>query len=145
VQIVQVGNISGTTNAPVVNVFGNTSVNLAVAFASYQVPLTVEFSPEGWFASNRYTPQRAGWYQVSWSTNCWQSGFGATQNGGALRKNGAGAASVSGVNLFVASGAKLVYMNGTTDYLDMVAFSGSTGTVTLFPDQTYMTATWVRP
>jgi hypothetical protein len=134
------------TNIPAVNVFGNTSVNLAVAFASYQVPLTVEFSPEGWFASNQYTPQRAGWYQVSWSTNCWQSGFSTTaQNGGALRKNGTGVSGISGIGLFVAAGSKLVYMNGTTDYLDIAAFSGSTGTVTLSADQTFMTATWVRP
>jgi hypothetical protein len=133
------------TNPPAATAFSNGSVNLAVAFSSYQVPLTAEFNFDGWIASNRFTPQEAGWYQVSWSVQCWRSGFSTTaQNGATLRKNNNTISGVSGIGLFVAATSKLVYMNGTTDFLDLAVFSGSTGTITFSADQTYFDAIWTR-
>ncbi|RVD58855.1 hypothetical protein EN866_19555 [Mesorhizobium sp. M2D.F.Ca.ET.223.01.1.1] len=101
------------------------------------VPFSVEdFDIEGWFnpaaGQYRYTPQRSGLYLISCMIF---QGTGGTATGGTyvIRKNGSsvipeatiGAANVRGPALTV-----LVYLNGSTDYIDVVvSFTG--GSMTL--------------
>lgn len=78
---------------------------------------------QGWFSTvnKRYTPQAEGWYQFSWATLA-EVASGTATAWSALFKNGAEYARVSqassNINL-ASTGTVFVYMNGTTDYVDV--------------------------
>lgn len=86
---------------------------------------------------SRFTPTVAGYYQVNASIN-----YASASNGGnnsllALYKNGSWAKSSSGGNVPYYNLAALVYMNGTTDYLEIYAYQSSGSTLTVSSGNTY--------
>jgi hypothetical protein len=94
----------------------------------------------------RWTPLVQGWYLISYRVNA--SGATLTSGYGALYKNG----SLIGYSTyatpvtaeFVAVGTDLVYMNGTTDYLELYALLNGTTTIVKFgPDRTTMSGVLV--
>lgn len=94
----------------------------------------------------RWTPLVPGWYLVNFRVN--GSGTSATTAYAALYKNGVlnnysnYAAPVSGEG--VSTGAELVYMNGSTDYLELYALiSGSSPIVKYGADRTTMSGVLV--
>ena len=97
----------------------------------------------------RFTPNVAGYYQISFALDA-----GATSAGTAalsrVDKNGSlylyGAyvtmpGSVEGIS----SGAGLVYMNGTTDYIELYGLAVGTAVKFKFGAVTYMTGCFIRP
>lgn len=90
-----------------------------------------EFDTAGCFdsATNfRHTPTRPGYYRYEWTID----GRGTTltvghsqlwKNGAAI-KNGSWASSASSVSL--STGAAVVYMNGTTDYIELYGYTTAT-------------------
>lgn len=85
---------------------------------------TEEFDTSSNFASSRFTPTVAGYYQINA-----QLTLSATSSALAgvlhLYKNGAAYRSIDNGNLGAAMARTLstvVYMNGTTDYLEMYAY-----------------------
>ena len=81
------------------------------------------------FASSRFTPTVAGYYQVSSS---WQSSFTSSFGGIAFYKNGSlhqyGAfISATPVGVQTGSGA-LIYCNGSTDYIEVYAYQATGST-----------------
>lgn len=97
----------------------------------------------------RFTPNVAGYYQISFTLDT-----GATSAGTAalsrVDKNGSpylyGAyvtmpGSVEGIS----SGAGLVYMNGTTDYIELYGLAVGTAVKFKFGAATYMTGCFIRP
>jgi hypothetical protein len=87
-----------------------------------------EFDSAGCFDSttnHRHTPTLAGYYRYEWAIDC--RGTSLTVGYSELRKNGAsqkggswGAASASAS---VSTGSGLIYMNGTTDYVELWGYT----------------------
>jgi hypothetical protein len=99
----------------------------------------------GWFASNRFTPQRAGWYQINCGARLFAPGGGTAEAGLLLRKNGNQIAGDGSIGAVTGSASQLVYFNGTTDFVDVAIFSSLTGTVTQAGAYTYFSGSYVRP
>ena len=92
----------------------------------------------------RFQPNVEGYYQVSFLTYTVASGSVPAAEG-AIRKNGAeiagGVYATPSAGSMTSSGSKLVYMNGTTDYLELWAYSaGTSPAVQIGESVTYMTA-----
>lgn len=95
----------------------------------------------------RFQPNVAGYYQVSYQG--YLSGGPLTNGEAALYKNGAAiAAGVYGAptsNVLVSVGSKLVYMNGTTDYLELYLYATGTAVIGNFGAQnTYLSGHFVH-
>ena len=96
----------------------------------------------------RFTPNVAGYYQVSTTYTALSTG-GATQMLGFLYMNGGQYRYMgdlrfpSGVAEAGATSSTLVYMNGTTDYLEFYAYI-STATATLFSGSSYAYTGWTE-
>lgn len=90
------------------------------------------------FASNRFTPTVAGYYQINATVN-FGSGTYPVDERCALYKNGSVYANGNAyITSVVTNGGTqivscLVSMNGSTDYLEIYAYTGSSGT-TLYGD-----------
>ena len=92
---------------------------------------TEVFDTNNNFASNRFTPTVAGYYQVN-VTVCGQSTVSMSVLLGYIYKNGSSYR--FGINLSVTANARaaisdLIFMNGSTDYLEVYARVDGTGTV----------------
>lgn len=99
---------------------------------------TEEFDTGGCFDSTtnyRFTPNVAGYYRMSWSVRVTLTSGNLTIACGSLYKNGAefkrvqrtmttGAATLIEETL---TGSCIVYMNGTTDYLELYGYGQATG------------------
>ena len=82
-----------------------------------------EFDTNSNFASSRFTPTVAGYYQVNWGSDIVATGGGTSfmavlYKNGTLNKSGSGlwTGSATEVQVF---GSALVYCNGSTDYLEI--------------------------
>jgi hypothetical protein len=97
-----------------------TKINLAVE----------DFDTNNNFSSSRFTPTVAGYYQCNWGVRC----EGITTLESALYKNGSLSCTGStvGANSFVSTGSHLVFLNGTTDYVELYCaqYAGSSQSIT---------------
>jgi hypothetical protein len=87
---------------------------------------TEEFDTANCFASSRFTPNVAGYYQFNYSIrmgNILTARADLAKNG-AVIKSGAHI----GGNTYVSFGAHLIYMNGSADYIELFAYQASGGT-----------------
>jgi hypothetical protein len=89
----------------------------------------------------RFTPSVAGYYQLNWLVGCTANPGSLTAAESRLYKNGAAAAygnnisSATLTNMWL-SGSDIIYMNGTTDYVEL--FVSVTGTSpALFSGEAY--------
>jgi hypothetical protein len=80
---------------------------------------------------SRFTPTVAGYYQISASYNFSSASPGGTNSLIALYKNGSWFKSGSGGNVPYYNIAALVYMNGSTDYLEIYAYQSSGAPLTI--------------
>jgi len=135
---------SGSTSLPAFSVYpsGNQSISqntfTKINFA------TEEFDTNSNFASNRFTPTVAGYYQISANMVLVQgTGLGIIY----LYKNGSAYKNFTGIfgtEVYV-NGSVLVYLNGSTDYLEMFAFgSGTSPVIQGGSSQTWFTGVGVR-
>lgn len=123
----------GLPNATVVqadlaaNVAGNGPAFSAYAAASTTVGYNVntkilfdteEFDTNNNFASSRFTPTVAGYYQLNWNVGV----SGNAEKWGLLYKNGAAFKGGSDVIGYSSAGSALVYANGTTDYFEVYLY-----------------------
>jgi hypothetical protein len=120
---------------------------MSVAFTATQVAYATEiYDSDGWFASNRYTPQRGGWYQISCSARVYVTAGGpGIEASMALRKNGTAVVLQGGYGAVTGAVSQLVYFNGSTDYVDVSITNGTTGNVAQSTSQTTFNGYWVRP
>ena len=168
------GNTSGSITLSAPDVSGSNTATLPVAtgtvmvsgnmpaFSAYQSSAqtvsngtftkllfqTKEFDTNNNFASSTFTPTVAGYYQVSGSASS-SGGFGTSENVLAIYKNGSGIrqlADTLSANLYQLSGSALVYLNGSTDYVELYLFqsSGGSKTITALAVATYFQAVMVR-
>jgi hypothetical protein len=107
-----------------------------------------EFDTDNCFASSTFTPNKAGYYQVSSTVNTQQASGTARQK--AFYKNGAifnlWQTSDDSSPTEVDNGSTLFYMNGTTDYLEVYVLLTSSTTRTIGSDDkgTMFCGVWIR-
>lgn len=92
----------------------------------------------GMYASSRFTPTVAGYYQISsLITAAGALGIIATSiwKNGAVYKAGTQAALSSSFTAVLTSG--IVYLNGSTDYVEIYGIQTSGGAITLYADAPY--------
>jgi hypothetical protein len=81
---------------------------------------TEVYDTTGAYASDRFTPQTAGYYEVYMQVSC---GTAALRSIPTLYKNGSiYMRTTDSVSDFVVAGACVVYLNGTTDYVDFYCY-----------------------
>jgi hypothetical protein len=109
---------------------------------------TEEFDTASCFDSTtnyRFTPNVAGYYQINFTVATLATSS-MTVYAGAIYKNGTllkyaginGSFSANAANL--TSLAQLIYLNGSTDYIEFYGFVTGTGTLSIYGSQTYLTA-----
>jgi hypothetical protein len=99
-----------------------------------------EFDTDNNFASSRFTPTVAGYYQINWLLNI-GSGSGSYEWVSAIFKNGSSWKTGTDANSsqYGVGGSGLVYLNGTTDYVEIYTYQGSGGNKDIMA---YQTGTW---
>jgi len=118
------GNVSGTALAgsgPAFRARASAATSVSSGTATKVALATENFDTANCFASSTFTPNVAGYYQFSFSVR-FESVTGALA---LLHKNGSPIAQGSFVavaNSYTSTGSDLVYMNGTTDYVDLYAY-----------------------
>lgn len=148
---VNIGATTGTIQAGAPAVSARASTNQTINSTTETKVLfdTKIFDTNNCFASSRFTPTVAGYYQVSGALAYTASVTGYTTV--YLWKNGARYAQMAEIQLSTAAYwgipyAILVYCNGTTDYLEIYTLNQSGGIVYGDPSlsYTYFNACWVR-
>jgi hypothetical protein len=108
---------------------------------------TEDFDTAGDFASSRFTPTTAGYYQINTTV------IASTNNAGYMTfyiyKNGAVTTRidvVSGVTTYGGGGGIVIAMNGTTDYLEVYATLDGSGNPRIDDGsgQTVFSGVWIR-
>ena len=134
-QVLTIPDATGTAmvsgNMPAFSAYLASSQNVTSTVLTKVAYDTKVFDTNSNFSSNRFTPTVAGYYQVN-VTVCGQSTATMSVLLGYIYKNGSSYR--AGVNLTVTANARaaisdLIYMNGTTDYLEVYARVDGTGTV----------------
>jgi hypothetical protein len=87
--------------------------------------------PQGWFNNDGtlFSPTEAGWYNIEYSV-LWQTGTGTGQLNTQIQLNGTDQIFIAQnqtntIQPLTQSGNVLVYMNGTSDYIRITAYSSS--------------------
>ena len=144
------GNLTVQQNGVTLGVFGNQPAFNAYKSGSVQTisnstvtKITFEseeFDTNNNFASSRFTPTVAGYYQTNWLINI-SSGSGSYEWVSYLRKNGTTYKTGldAGSLQYGIGGSALVYLNGTTDYIEIWSFQGSGGSKDILA---YQNGTW---
>jgi len=149
--------VTGATGA--IGVTGATGASFGVAASNYVVQAkrsadqtitsasdnivqfnTSDFDPQSWLNTSTYriTPNIAGYYEVSFFAWFGSASASNNQYNAQARKNGStffiaqelatASSANSGVSM---GGTRVVYLNGTTDYLDFTVYNGTGASVTL--------------
>lgn len=92
-------------------------------------------------ATGKFTPTVAGYYLITAQINLTAS---QSQIGAAVYKNGVIQLSGSSTAGWASSVSGVVYLNGTTDYVELFAYSGATATFANYAGANYMTGVLVR-
>ena len=123
------------------------------AWASSQTPITgtvftkvtlatESFDTNNNFSSSRFTPTVAGYYQINGSV---YNAAGTTFLQALLYKNGAINSSGTGVgSAYISQSSDIIYLNGTTDYIELYAYSASTTNIDTGQNATFMSGFLAR-
>jgi hypothetical protein len=103
---------------------------------------TEEFDTNNNFASSRFTPTVAGYYQVNAAIE-WTTSQGSFEQVLCVTKNGSNYKTLADVisPVYALAGACLIYLNGSTDYIEIAALTANTGTRTINLSSQY---TWFQ-
>ena len=123
------------------------------AWASSQTPITgtvftkvtlatEDFDTNNNFSSSRFTPTVAGYYQINGSV---YNAAGTSFLQAVLYKNGAANSSGTGVGTaYISQSSDIIYLNGTTDYIELYAYSASTTNIDTGQNATFMSGCLIR-
>lgn len=135
---------------------GNTGTQSGLASGAYTKVAfnSEEFDTNSCYdhATNyRFTPTLAGYYQVNFAAQCGMStntvlAFCVLYKNGAITNKYSSSLNSSNVySNFLGAGSSLIYMNGTSDYLEVYAYVAGSGTGTILPNTGSFSAFFVRP
>ena len=147
--LVTVPSVTGTAmvsgNMPAFSAYNSSATSLASGTNTQVLFATEDFDTNNNFASSRFTPTVAGYYQLNSAISI-AGGGGATEiiaiiyKNGALFKSGADGGTAS----FRTVVSSLVYANGTTDYFEIYCYSGAARTTEASSSATWFNGTLVR-
>ena len=109
-------------NIPAFSAYASAQSSAITSATDTKVLFDIEtFDTNNNFASSRFTPTIAGYYQINVQVNN-DSGLTALtayiyQNGGA----GSAAGSASNATTYISTGSVILYCNGSTDYIELFA------------------------
>lgn len=118
---------------PKFSAYNSTSHALTVSASTKILFQTENFDTNNNFASSRFTPTVAGYYNIIASLET----TGTTECFLYLYKNGSLHKTLSGMNISMGSGSALVYMNGSTDYLEVFGYLDSAASTVNQADTTF--------
>jgi hypothetical protein len=107
-----------------------------------------QYNPQGWWDAGNYkfTPTVEGYYTISlgvWfdnpNNNTVQLNIQMRVNGNQKMICQQPATTVNGVSLF---GTKIVYLNGSKDYIDFTAYQGTGGNINILQGSAAGSGTW---
>jgi hypothetical protein len=132
--------VAGT--GPAFSAYQSTAQSLSAGVSTKLLFQTTEFDTNNNFASSRFTPTVAGYYQVNGcvelsTTNT--TTYCSISKNGSTYKIGAVGSSFSGANV-----SSIVYLNGTTDYIELYGYFGVTQNTQQGISATYFNACMVR-
>jgi hypothetical protein len=139
------GTVMVSGNMPTFSYYQSATQTLASATATKLTFTTADWDTTGgMYASSRFTPTVAGYYQVSGSM-----GFNAASSSAIMYiyKNGADYKRFTNTNPALISslnGSALVYCNGSTDYIELYGFSSVGQALINNSQNTYFQAVLVR-
>jgi hypothetical protein len=142
------GGSTGLTPSDYV-VQGKLSANQSIsANTDVIIQFVDDFDPQNWWNSSTYqfTPTIAGYYNIF--VGVWLDNPGVTNNQANIqvRKNGNSFVIVqnplNNVTGQAFEASKIVYLNGTTDYIEFTIFQGSTGSVNILQGTANGSGTW---
>jgi hypothetical protein len=151
-QTVNIPDTTGTMmvsgNMPAFSAYGSTGTTITNATWTKITFDTESFDTNSNFASSRFTPTVAGYYQLNAS---WQSGATTSFAGTAFYKNGTlwqyGTFTPATSVGTQAGASALIYCNGSTDYIEIYAYQatgGSQNTTTSSSATTWFSGVLVR-
>ena len=119
-----------STAAPCFSAWASGTTSMLNATATKILFATEEFDTNSNFASSRFTPTVAGYYQINASARIGMNGAAEVQcslyKNGAEYKRGFDIYGVTFASGFAHCNVNtIVYMNGTTDYIEYYAFQNS--------------------
>jgi hypothetical protein len=134
----------GATAAPAFSAYQSVAQSITAHTFTKVTFTTEEFDTNNNFASSRFTPTVAGYYQVSFSVTTPPTGFFTM-----LYKNGVEykvGTNLNGTspNSYSGFGCVLAYMNGSTDYLEIYFYQFATQNSIAVASQTYFQAAMIR-
>ena len=97
--------------------------------------------PIGWFNTStyRFTPQKAGYWEITASYDVYRNSEASM----AIRKNGGVVAAAGSFNAVAQQVTKIVYLNGSTDYVDAMNTGGASLSRSQFDSRSWFQARWV--
>jgi hypothetical protein len=134
----------GVSGTPAFAAYQSTGVALTGATFTKITFQTEEYDTNSNFASSRFTPTVAGYYQIN---GAWQFGSGGTvtvcaiYKNGTVYKEGAGTGGTAGYGGTVSS---LVYFNGSSDYVELYGYASTAKTPLATINATYFNGALVR-
>ena len=138
----QAGLASGVAgNGPAFYAYQSSSQTISASTYTKINLQTEEFDTNNNFASSRFTPTVAGYYQIGGGV--YFNTVGSTnfcsfwKNSSILTRGTQGALNES-------TGTTLVYLNGSSDYMELYAYNASAGTIDASSAQTFMWGCLVR-
>jgi hypothetical protein len=125
---------TGTLNVagPAFSAYASTTQSISSATFTKVTFGAEDYDTNSNFASSTFTPTVAGYYQINVTGSYGGSG-NPTREIIALYKNGSVLQRLvdSSANVNILSASTQVYMNGSTDYLEVYAYMTSTGTIVI--------------
>jgi len=130
---IKLSSLFGITGYPMrsgLSNFFNISPFTYTAVTTYPAPT---YNDNGWFntTTGRFTPQVAGYYQINYLVAYSQTPITASSAQSLIYKNTAswsGASIPSSIGYPTAQGSDIIFLNGTTDYLQLYAYHTSSST-----------------
>jgi hypothetical protein len=146
------GTVMVSGNMPAFSAYQSSTQSLSSGILTKVQFQTKEFDTNSYYDNTtnyRFTPLVAGYYQIS---ACCNSGnatstalsFGSIYKNGSRFKDFTGAAAT--INGSITNGSALIYLNGSTDYVEFYMYQASGGTTTTISgaSSTYFQAVLVR-
>jgi hypothetical protein len=142
------GDVMVSGNMPAFSAYATSNQTVSDATPTKVLFDTEEFDTANCFSSSRFTPNVAGYYQINALVNSSQTAIVDYTNwiykNGSQYKRGFGLGGTFGK--VQAPISTLVYLNGTTDYVEVYIYSDGTGNATINADSqnVYFNGSMVR-
>ena len=96
----------------------------------------------GWFNTSTYTftPQKAGYWEITAAYDVYRNGERGSM---AIKKNGVIVAAAGSFDAVVQQITKIVYLNGSTDFINIVNVGGAANSRTQSADMSWIQARWI--